>query len=195
MLCPSDGLGGTTFTYPSNTPYVNTLARTNYSGVFTGGQAGDLSYPGNAAPLPRTRWACFDANRCTTMADISDGTSNTMCMAESLTGPSGYMRGVLWEDEAAGALIFTELGPNSKLADRCNNAVSWWCANMPEANLPSEAGDPYSTATCAARSRHPGGVQVLMADGSVHFVGETILLSVWQGMATIAGGEIAQSAD
>lgn len=41
----------------------------------------------------------------------------------------------------------------------------------------------------AARSRHPGGVNVAMADGSVQFVPETINIDIWQALATIAGGE------
>ena len=41
----------------------------------------------------------------------------------------------------------------------------------------------------SARSRHPGGVVVGMADGSTHFVSESIDLSIWQAMATRAGEE------
>ena len=85
MLCPSDGLGGTTFTYPPNT-YVNILARTNYSGVFTGDQVGDLSYRGNATPAWRNRRACFDADRCTTMANISDAPATRCAWQKVLRG-------------------------------------------------------------------------------------------------------------
>jgi prepilin-type N-terminal cleavage/methylation domain-containing protein/prepilin-type processing-associated H-X9-DG protein len=191
MLCPSDGFGGTTTKLP-DLYGGNILALTNYSGVFSGSQAGDLAYAGNPTPAPLARRACFDAGRCTTLSAISDGTSNTMCIAESLTGPPGYLRGAFWEDEAAGALIFTKTGPNSPQPDICNN-FSFWCQDLPEANLPSKLGDPYSTTTCASRSRHPGGVQILMVDGSVHFIGESILLDVWQGMASIAGGELPPS--
>ncbi|WP_152052828.1 DUF1559 domain-containing protein [Tautonia marina] len=42
----------------------------------------------------------------------------------------------------------------------------------------------------AARSNHSGGVNVLMADGSVRFVKETINLSTWRALATRAGGEV-----
>jgi hypothetical protein len=33
-------------------------------------------------------------------------------------------------------------------------------------------------------------VNLLLADGSVHFVKESIELRVWKGLATIAGGEV-----
>ena len=41
----------------------------------------------------------------------------------------------------------------------------------------------------AARSRHPGGVNVLMGDGSVKFVKNSVSLPAWQALATRAGGE------
>jgi prepilin-type N-terminal cleavage/methylation domain-containing protein/prepilin-type processing-associated H-X9-DG protein len=39
-------------------------------------------------------------------------------------------------------------------------------------------------------SFHPGGVNVLMADGSVRFVIENINPAVWRAMGTISGGEV-----
>jgi len=42
----------------------------------------------------------------------------------------------------------------------------------------------------AARSRHRGGVNVGMADGSVRFVADAVDAATWQAAATIAGGEI-----
>jgi prepilin-type N-terminal cleavage/methylation domain-containing protein/prepilin-type processing-associated H-X9-DG protein len=41
----------------------------------------------------------------------------------------------------------------------------------------------------AASSYHTGGVNVCMADGSVHFVRETIDYQVWRSVGTRAGGE------
>ena len=171
LLCPSDGLGGSVIV-PSDVQYgSNSLARLNYFGVFSGMEAGDLF---SSPALARNQWAFFSANRPTTMADISDGASNTMCVAESLTGPEGYSRGFLWSDQPCGALVFTKLAPNSPLPDVCHPDPNW-CLNMPEANLPSVPGRSDTVDnTCAARSRHPGGVQVLFADGSVHFINDSI---------------------
>jgi len=41
----------------------------------------------------------------------------------------------------------------------------------------------------AARSNHPGGVNVLLADGSLRFVGDDVDAATWKDLATIAGGE------
>lgn len=38
-------------------------------------------------------------------------------------------------------------------------------------------------------SRHPGGVNVLMADGTVRFVSESVDLKTWMAIGTVAGGE------
>ena len=45
-----------------------------------------------------------------------------------------------------------------------------------------------------ATSMHPGGVNVLMADGSARFVKNTVAMNVWWALGTKAGGE-ALSAD
>jgi prepilin-type N-terminal cleavage/methylation domain-containing protein/prepilin-type processing-associated H-X9-DG protein len=42
----------------------------------------------------------------------------------------------------------------------------------------------------AARSYHPGGANVVFADGSVHFVKDTINADTWRAAGTRAGGEI-----
>ena len=42
----------------------------------------------------------------------------------------------------------------------------------------------------AARSLHPGGVNVLFCDGHVAFVRDAIDPRLWRGLATRAGGEV-----
>jgi prepilin-type processing-associated H-X9-DG protein len=42
------------------------------------------------------------------------------------------------------------------------------------------------------RSRHPGGANFCMADGSVRFVADSIELQLYQDLATKAGREIAE---
>jgi len=43
-----------------------------------------------------------------------------------------------------------------------------------------------------ARSGHPGGVCVVMGDGSVRFVGDSIHLQTWRGLGTREGGDPTQ---
>ena len=48
----------------------------------------------------------------------------------------------------------------------------------------------HAVGLTAARSRHPGGVHVLMCDGSSRFVNNNIDINLWQALATRAGGEV-----
>lgn len=42
-----------------------------------------------------------------------------------------------------------------------------------------------------SRSYHPGGVNALLLDGSVHFVSSSIAQATWRALGTRAGGEVA----
>ncbi|WP_435011386.1 DUF1559 domain-containing protein [Tundrisphaera lichenicola] len=48
-------------------------------------------------------------------------------------------------------------------------------------------------AAITARSYHPGGVNVLLGDGSVRFLKDTIAGNVWRALGTIAGGEVTSA--
>ena len=66
-----------------------------------------------------------------------------------------------------------------------------WCDNQPAHNLPCISGDSGPNNHVASRSRHSGGVNVVMGDGSVRFMRDTVdLLTVWRPLATIQGGEV-----
>ena len=45
-----------------------------------------------------------------------------------------------------------------------------------------------------SRSRHSGGVNALMADGSVKFIKDSVALRTWYALATASGGEVLDSA-
>ncbi len=45
-------------------------------------------------------------------------------------------------------------------------------------------------ASLSASSYHPGGVNALLADGSVRFIKNTINPFTWRALGTIAGGEV-----
>jgi prepilin-type N-terminal cleavage/methylation domain-containing protein/prepilin-type processing-associated H-X9-DG protein len=44
-----------------------------------------------------------------------------------------------------------------------------------------------------ASSKHPGGVNALFADGSVHFIKNSVSPIVWYALGTIAGGEVVSA--
>lgn len=92
-----------------------------------------------------------------------------------------------WVDGRLHQTGFTTLfTPNTEVL--CNVGgtvydVDW--SNMQEGK--SATVSTYGAVT--SRSYHPGGVQVVMMDGSVHFVADTIELPVWRALSTRDGRE------
>ncbi len=54
--------------------------------------------------------------------------------------------------------------------------------------LGGAAGPTFAAIT--SRSYHPGGVNALLADGSVRFIKSSISGTVWRGLGSISGGEV-----
>ena len=194
LVCPSDGLGGDTSTYAPGGLELGTWNHSNYLAFF-----GDRNF---GAGLPQAaqpnRRAAFGINSSANLVEITNGsgTSQTMIFGEYLTGlphttAPDDLRGVHWIDVPGMSQIYTQAAPNTALPDLFTPAARF-CPpsyNRPDLNLPC-AGGSVSDMTAASRSRHPGGVNVLKADGSVHFVSQNINLTTWQAMGSIAGGEI-----
>jgi prepilin-type processing-associated H-X9-DG protein len=134
--------------------------------------------------------SAFGLNFGARFADITDGTSNTMVLGEYLRsrGATNDQRGLMWGDQPGYSQIYTQLSPNSTSPDLL---YVGWCANLPNMNLPCIDGDSGPNNTVASRSRHTGGVNVAMGDGSIRFIRNTVdLLTVWRPLATISGGEV-----
>ena len=55
----------------------------------------------------------------------------------------------------------------------------------------NDGGPTYMS--LAATSKHSGGVNALFADGSVHFVKNSVNPSTWRALGSIAGGEVVSS--
>jgi prepilin-type processing-associated H-X9-DG protein len=94
-------------------------------------------------------------------------------------------RGFAWVNgEFRCALYNHATTPNSTTPD---------CVGVLIAGPPQTRYMPYGWRT--ARSRHPGGVNVCQADGSLHFVRDDIDLAIWQALSTIAGGEAISASE
>ena len=115
-------------------------------------------------------------------------------MTEGIDGAED-MRGYFWEGTATGGATFTQYPPNTSVPDI---VVGWnndWCgprSNLPSNNRPCVGDTDYLNHTSTARSMHPGGVQALLADGSVHFVSETIAIGTWQALAAMRDGQVLE---
>ncbi|MGL4551283.1 MAG: DUF1559 domain-containing protein [Gemmataceae bacterium] len=173
--CPSDaGVDLTNGTYRRT--------RGNYV-VNWGNARYDVAPPaGGSAPFAHLN-GNRSTPRVTKMASITDGTSNTLMLSEYLMAQSADdndWRGDIHNDDGVFKFI-TLTTPNSTAAD----VVNWAVGNDPAM--------PYNTAGSqfnAARSRHTGGVNTGLCDGSVRFVSNSVTLATWQALGTMDGGEV-----
>ena len=139
--------------------------------------------------------SAFGHNGNITFASITDGTSNTVFMGEVLQGALNDVRGLVWDPIAGGSSFMTRYTPNGlvdylALATGGDQIEPSFCTNDPVHNLPcvGTAGD--TTAFSGSRSRHSGGINTLLGDGSVRFVKNTIAAQIWIGLNTISNGEV-----
>ncbi len=126
---------------------------------------------------------------------ITDGTSNTVFMGEVLQGAINDVRGLVWDPIAGGSSFMTRYTPNGQtdylaLVTGGDQIEPSFCTNDPVHNLPcvGQAGD--NTAFSGSRSRHAGGINTLLGDGSVRFVKNTINPVTWIALNTISAGEV-----
>jgi len=171
MLCPSSAAGR-----PS--AFLDAYTRGSYAANNGTGpmRESDIYH----APVQRPA-GVFYLNSWLNISRILDGTSNTAFVSElRLVDHSQDFRGVLHYPE--GPLYHHNQTPNSLVPDQIRHAH---CVNDPWAPCVGTfvAWIPrYMTMT--ARSYHPGGVNLLMGDGHVRFVSESVSLGVWQAAGT-----------
>jgi prepilin-type N-terminal cleavage/methylation domain-containing protein/prepilin-type processing-associated H-X9-DG protein len=122
-----------------------------------------------------------------TLNSISDGMSNTLLVAEVLQGVSVLpttiteFRGCGWFGPGGEFTTFTT--PNSATPDYVQFAN--YCNNMPEQGLPCALGADWAL---AARSRHTGGVNAVLGDGSVRFFTNSITPVTWSLLGSSQDG-------
>ena len=150
----------------------------------------------------------FYVDSNTKPADVTDGLSHTVAFAETLIG-SGAAGGTLAEEISKGRqeeimvrLMATPIsesacGDSSRSTSNLRGAVwadglawssgynHWRTPNSPVPDCCSFKG-----VWKAARSRHPGGVNVLLCDGSIHFISEDIEPATWRNLGSRNDGEV-----
>jgi prepilin-type N-terminal cleavage/methylation domain-containing protein len=212
FFCPSDGaparpvnigtsLSGGLTMMPSSQNYM-----VNFGNTELGQQAsitvGGITYTFGGAPFADLDGSIEITSRSdgamagqpvVPFAAITDGLSNTMLASEAIVGVgtggqynAPYdLRGFTWWQDAS---VYTAwLAPNSPLPDAMESGS--YCVYPYQGNPPCTVTSIVG-AYNAARSRHPGGVSVLMGDGTVRFIKNSINLATYQALSTTRGGEI-----
>ncbi|MEX1042352.1 MAG: DUF1559 domain-containing protein [Pirellulaceae bacterium] len=135
--------------------------------------------------------SAFTVNRVHNLASVQDGTSNTVMVSEVPVNQN--QNG--WQGNYA-ATIFTNgagftgyLTPNSRSSvdggRRCWQPQDY--IRKVQCHLSTNG---WRSATYAAMSNHPGGVNAANFDGSVTFASETVDIWVWRAKTSTQGGEV-----
>jgi prepilin-type N-terminal cleavage/methylation domain-containing protein/prepilin-type processing-associated H-X9-DG protein len=124
------------------------------------------------------------------IAEITDGTSNTLCVSEVIQGPRGGddIRGFTWWGGGAGFVTYQT--PNNPTATDIMTGGGCGPNNFVPAIYPCTTG---STTTIGrmqlARSRHTQGVNAALCDGSVRFFRNSVSVVTWRALGSAWGGE------
>jgi prepilin-type N-terminal cleavage/methylation domain-containing protein/prepilin-type processing-associated H-X9-DG protein len=153
----------------------------------------------------------FYSSQLIKLSSVSDGTSNTAAFSEHVIGdfsnsistelsdtyrPGTYPAN---SDEAYSLCLATNINDLS-LQGYSNVGAPWtygyhsttnyWHSGPPNSR---SCMYPPSRIATTANSRHPGGVNVTLADGSVRFIKSTVNIQTWRALGTRNGGEIISS--
>jgi prepilin-type N-terminal cleavage/methylation domain-containing protein/prepilin-type processing-associated H-X9-DG protein len=211
FVCPSD------INKDARTPYGPAGVGATASVTSYGVNAGDwYVWAGFGSTNSR---GVFFPNYSRRIAELSDGTSNTLFATDvkvynPLCGPSqpippgmsptnipppnadpatvapAYLSCVpgqahtFWADGNVHETSMTTAWPPNKVI---RNSAGMGDLDY-ETTLITKGGPTFAAST--ARSYHPGGVNTLLADGSVRFVKSSIDGNTWRALGTVAGGEV-----
>jgi prepilin-type processing-associated H-X9-DG protein/prepilin-type N-terminal cleavage/methylation domain-containing protein len=148
--------------------------------VSTNKYRGDAGLPEFRASMQGTR-----------LAEITDGTSNTLLVGERPPGHSldlGWAFGCVGQDWE-GTLDST-LGVNEVNLHTSGVPEVDACPSGPYSFSPGRVENPCDV--LHYYSLHPGGANFLYADGSVHFLSYGIQNEVMRALATLSGGEVVE---
>jgi len=198
FLCPSDTSSGPTShgcNYRGNYGVGPGIATTQ--GTYDSGN-GFYAFPGVLNP-----------------SSFPDGLSHTVAYSERLRG-TGTGSGVFPSRDFGDILVMAYCveGDADNALECCRLASSrgfpayrmagftWFygdfeCAaynhaQEPNGHVPDAIASGLWYGVATARSHHPGGVNCLMADGSVRFMKESISRRVWRGLGTRNGDELVE---
>jgi prepilin-type N-terminal cleavage/methylation domain-containing protein/prepilin-type processing-associated H-X9-DG protein len=184
---PADSRGNYAINW-GNTQYDQGLVTPNFPGV--------------------TRAMPFPLDKAISFAGVIDGLSTTVFMSEILQGNNNDIRGLIWSSVPGAGTYMTRFTPNSYVdfyqspvptlssggpianADVLPNG---FCAPEPALSLPCLNVGTFAFAFAGARSRHSGGVNSLMGDGSVRFIKNSISGAIWVALGSVNGNEVISS--
>ncbi len=153
----------------------------------------------------------FTSDQLITLAMITDGTSNTAAFSEHVIGDFSnsvvtdfsdtFEPGThpLTSDDAYNFCLATNIynlstqgysNVGAPWTYGYHSTTSYWHSGPPNSR---SCMFPPSRIATTANSRHPGGVNLGLADGSVRFIKTTINIQTWRALGTRNLGEVISS--
>jgi prepilin-type N-terminal cleavage/methylation domain-containing protein len=179
LVCPSDPNSPKTQTHDTNHGRTQGL-HTNY--VLC---AGSTVYGATGTK----RNGMFFVQSQTKLTDVTDGTTNTLMGSEICVVPDttvNDLRGRYSNSWEGNNLFCTAQPPNTTVPD-CQNyqGISLPWAPVTNSGSASKGGNALY-----ARSNHAGGVNGLLADASVRWIGNNVNASIYLALGSINGNEV-----
>ena len=214
FLCPSDPNGGQPCTNSYHGSMGTSTQHSNPKGT-TGLFAYYRSYGLRDATDGSSNTIAFAESRTGSTSlrptvgnsiNLSSTPPNSQLL-DARMNPAGVLGGLqacsaAWNSQKTG-------GGTGKLKNHCGFRWAWGAEGITMFNTivtPNSQKYPWSTCkfgctTCDvaqanfanADSAHPGGVNALFADGSVHFIKDSVNQNIWWGLGTRNGGEVISS--
>ena len=213
MLCPSDAYYNSKPYMPvGRLPEGPNWARGNYAAngsvEFLDFSSMGTSFVGPNSPGWSKAWlrGAMGVNEASPLKQITDGAAQTCLLAEVRAGVVPVDRRGTWALGAVGASLLYGHGsaddhgpnnpgvgyPNGTLIDTFGGDDLAECAEIHQsfdaallANIGMSCDEAGESVQATSRSLHPGGVNICMCDGSVHFISNDINVStVWHFTVT-----------
>lgn len=151
----------------------------------------------------------------TGLRDITDGTSQTVAIAEWVISPASGRReprATVFEIQAAMrpeqfdrfVARCKDLNPATAPLELGQKGRDWlagalMCTQyihaLPVNGHSCSNGGNLTYGAATAGSNHPGGAQVLFADGHLRFVKDSVSSDVWRALGSRSGGEVISESD
>jgi len=175
--CPSD-VG------PKLNPIRYNYATSNYVAVF-GALYDQISIGGiTAGSVPNACTGMFGPSTCVRLAEVGDGTSNTVTIAEMCAGPNGIADATTGGKHVYNGAISAGVpnepnfqAPATSAGSNVCNMLSL-CGFAAGSNVKFRKPNTGSSSNSIS-SAHPNGSQFSVCDGSVKFVSQNVAAQTW----------------
>ena len=202
FICPSESQ-----TIPSGTGAGTNYSLSEGSNIVYSYGPTDFNKQQTNEPTPN---GPFFPNTVSRIAQFTDGTSNSILTGERLLGDFSNLIATDIRDIFKSPLIpvtlldgttmCQELGYTNLAYQSYSTDGTPWLQGTVNTGACFKVVGPPNTRSCefmnigritlTTASTHPGGVNIGFADGSVHFIKNSISLQVWWGLGSINGGEV-----